>query len=158
MQAVNWLNAEGGTAIGRGLRHCTNMQSLNLNSTHPLQRALGCDMVSPVVRRVPGATDNGVGPDAAQAIAASIAQCSKLHTLYISHNTLGLPGAAALGDALPHCHALTTLDLSGDFQQPDQVAAVCDGLARCTRLAWLDMSSAWGAMQCLAAVLPATAR
>ena len=64
-----------------------------------------------------------------------------MHTLYISHNTLGLSGAVALGEALARC-PLTTLDLSGDFQKPEQVAALCAGLAQCTQLTWLDGSSA----------------
>ena len=105
-----------------GLKHCTNLQTLNLNS-------------------------NGIGADGAKVLADVLKNCTNLQTLHLDSNEIGADGAKALADVLKHCTNLQTLHLDsneiGHFDSneigTDGAKALADGLKHCTNLQTLHL-------------------
>ena len=101
-------------ALADGLRHCPNLQTLNLGG-------------------------NSIGDDGAKALADGLKHCSSLQTLNLGLNIIGDDGAKALADGVKHCPNLQTLNLELNSIGDDGVRALADGLKHCSNLQTLNL-------------------
>ena len=81
------LNTAAIALLAEGLKHCTNLQTLNLHS-------------------------NSIDSDGAVALAEGLKCCTNLQTLNLRSNSIGSDGAVALAEGLKCCTNLQTLNLS----------------------------------------------
>ena len=125
-------------ALAECLKHCPNLQTLNLN--------------------------NSIGNDGARAIADGLKHCPNLQTLNLAKNSIGSDGARALADGLKHCPNLQTLNLNDSIGNDgaraiaehspnlqtlnlnnrigsDGARALADGLKHCPNLQTLNLNN-----------------
>ena len=137
------IGDNGAKALAEGLKHCMNLQTLNLNNN-----SIGADGAKALAEGLKHCTNlhklnlhwNKIGDDGVKVLAEGLKHCTNLHTLDLHWNEIGDDGVKVLAEGLKHCTNLHTLDLHWNKIGADSAKALAEGLKHCTNLHTLDLS------------------
>ena len=144
LQTLNFVRkstgAYGAKALTEGLKHCTNLQTLNLGYSI---RADGAKALAEGLKHYTNLQTldlhwNKIVDDGVKALVEGLKHCTNLHTLDLGFK-IGADGAKALAEGLKHCTNLHTLNLHSNKIGDDGVKALAEGLKHCTNLHTLDL-------------------
>ena len=112
--SYNRLGDVGAVCLAGGLKHCSCLKQLHLNS-------------------------NFVGDDGAMALARCLQTCNQLTTLNLSDNEIGDSGALCLCNYLKDCSCLHTLRLNANLISGCGAVGVAEGVKHCRCLHTLEI-------------------
>ena len=135
-------------------RHCTNLQSLELNVDYTkCYHQFDEDQGSVLMLHINGieiANENSehqtldlrciTGPGETRTLPLNSLYCTQLNKLYLSYNEIDDGGAKELAANLHHCTQLKKLDLSGNEIGVDGAKELAANLHHCTQLNKLDLA------------------
>ena len=140
---IQLLSYHSGGTLPLFLKHCTNLQTLNLSSNKAsfddakaLSELKHCSKL-----QILDLDYNNIGTDGAKALSDGLKHCSDLKTFELASNDIGTDGAKALSDGLKHCTNLQTLRLTSNNIGTDGAKALSDGLKHFTNLQTLCLTS-----------------
>jgi len=140
----NWLDSDGGIAIGNMLKENCYITHLNLSDNHlGLQ---GIQLLCHVVQEYNDTVQhlnlsgNELDDDSGETIANLIVGTQKLEYLNISHNKFGKVGAKHLGFAISENTSLKELDLSWNHFRRKEATQLVRGIGANIFLKKLDLS------------------
>ena len=133
-------------------RHCTNLQSLELNVYYNQEVIINIQTSVLIlhINDIEVVNENSCYPehqtlnllcsDGARTIPLNSLYCTQINKLYLSDNEIGDDGAKELAANLHHCTQLNKFYLSGNEIGDDGAKELAANLHHCTQLKKLDLS------------------
>ena len=134
------IGDNGAKALAEGLKHCTNLQTLNISYNY-----IGADGAKALAEGLKhyntnlqtlDLSVNFIHADGTKALAEGLKHCTNLQTFDLFRNSIGTDGAMALAEGLKHCTNLKTLDLRYNSIGADGAKALADSLQHVKKLSY----------------------